>query len=555
MGEEMAGKKARCKCGQIITIPVAAQPAPAPPATISVQCSACGRKYNAKPSMAGTITMCSCGETLSIPEPSAPAPQRRPVAPAPTRKPESPARKPEAPARRPEAAPRKPQPTAQAPKPKPSQSDPFGDLGSPTAAGFDDPMPSAGSNSLFDDLLAGPAMSAAPQASPLGPAPVAPRRKTQSNKNVVLYSAIAGGSVLALGLIVVLGLTLAGGGDTKPAPAPAKQADGPLGWASWCIPPNANGLVSINLAKVGGSDVGRLLQTFAKTASYPGGAPKAGTPSPAELVQLLQSGAECHCALSKGNEAILALRTKADMSLEDAAATRFGSTAQAEQPPSGQGETINGVPCLPMSGSKVLVAKLAPNTFCATANKEDLRAAIMRWTQGGVFSVGEPLSHAWQLAKGDIRVAMLKGGESKMQSSLPIPGFGPTGAGAPSSQPDWVSIGITTDANLGLQSTIGFSKDADAKTSIDGFKGMLQMLDVQAGAMDSQMAKMPPAAQAQMKAMKEALKLLHVLKFSQDDKLVQIAGTWPVKDLEGLIQQAEATQKQGAPAAVQPSTK
>lgn len=74
--DEMAGTKARCKCGTTLAIPSSSTPtvpSPAPNAgspTIPVRCSGCGRQHQAGAALAGKAAKCSCGTVLRIPAPS-----------------------------------------------------------------------------------------------------------------------------------------------------------------------------------------------------------------------------------------------------------------------------------------------------------------------------------------------------------------------------------------------------------------------------------------------------------------------------------------------------
>lgn len=74
--DEMAGTKARCKCGATLAIPSRPAPAAASPATsggsstIPVRCSGCGRQHQASAALAGKAAKCSCGAVLQIPAPN-----------------------------------------------------------------------------------------------------------------------------------------------------------------------------------------------------------------------------------------------------------------------------------------------------------------------------------------------------------------------------------------------------------------------------------------------------------------------------------------------------
>ncbi len=83
VGDEMAGKRAKCRCGAVLIVP-AAQQAPAQPrsesaptevqqGSIVVRCPGCGKRHKAKASMAGTSARCPCGTVMQIPTPQQPA--------------------------------------------------------------------------------------------------------------------------------------------------------------------------------------------------------------------------------------------------------------------------------------------------------------------------------------------------------------------------------------------------------------------------------------------------------------------------------------------------
>lgn len=66
VADEMAGRKAKCACGAIVTVPYPDRESPRPE-SIPVECPTCGQRHNAQPAMAGTKAKCPCGSILSIP--------------------------------------------------------------------------------------------------------------------------------------------------------------------------------------------------------------------------------------------------------------------------------------------------------------------------------------------------------------------------------------------------------------------------------------------------------------------------------------------------------
>ncbi len=86
VGDEMAGQRAKCKCGAIMMIP-ARKPSPTQPqaaagqsapaaAPLVVRCPSCGKIHRVKASMAGTAARCPCGAVMQIPR----SPQATPAA-------------------------------------------------------------------------------------------------------------------------------------------------------------------------------------------------------------------------------------------------------------------------------------------------------------------------------------------------------------------------------------------------------------------------------------------------------------------------------------------
>ncbi len=71
--DDMAGTKARCKCGATLAIPSRPAPAATAPApsggssTIPVRCPGCGNQHQASAALAGKAAKCSCGAVLQIP--------------------------------------------------------------------------------------------------------------------------------------------------------------------------------------------------------------------------------------------------------------------------------------------------------------------------------------------------------------------------------------------------------------------------------------------------------------------------------------------------------
>ncbi|MCA9208869.1 MAG: hypothetical protein KDA55_10960 [Planctomycetales bacterium] len=98
VGEEMAGRTAKCRCGALLRMPAAAASADAGVATggavstatsssppvadsISVTCASCQRQHQAPKSMAGRFARCPCGNALQIPHPYAATPGLVPLGP------------------------------------------------------------------------------------------------------------------------------------------------------------------------------------------------------------------------------------------------------------------------------------------------------------------------------------------------------------------------------------------------------------------------------------------------------------------------------------------
>lgn len=439
--------------------------------------------------------------------------------------------------------------------PLPSSVEPAGPVSAPMPA-----MASAGLPSLFDELLSGEQSLPAEGGAPPLLAPL-PQRRQKSN--VMLYGGIAVGAVALVGLIVILVVTLGGGGGGpaggSAAPdAALAQVDGPLGWASWCIPPNAKVVAFVNVEKIARSDVFRLAKSLAAK-----GGPRAGIPAlpggfgmmsksapfdPARLTTAVESITEVRLAVTDDGSPIVVVRTKEDMPLERAVATGLGLAPEKQTPPSTPSEpkTAGSVAYLPMgTGSGMgFCAKIAPNTFCSTDREKDLQEAIARMERKEVPPLDEVLRQAWGRAKGDVVVALLKPKESGL--AVPVPSGRKARSGLPPT-PDWVSIGVTTTSSLGVQATLGFPSEAEAGKLVGGFNDGIRSLEKQSKDIESNFAKMPPDMQKKLSGMKGAvqkmLQLAHALRVSQDGKMVRFNGSWAVRDIEGLTQQFQDADK------------
>lgn len=63
-GDEMAGKRARCKCGTIVDVP---SPRKSAPSSTAVTCGGCGKQHATTAAMAGKRAQCDCGAIINIP--------------------------------------------------------------------------------------------------------------------------------------------------------------------------------------------------------------------------------------------------------------------------------------------------------------------------------------------------------------------------------------------------------------------------------------------------------------------------------------------------------
>jgi ribosomal protein S27E len=93
VGDEMAGQRAKCRCGAIMVVPQKkAAPAPSQARTpapggaaggMTVRCPSCKKTHRVSAAMAGTTARCTCGAVLKIPRLTQPgAPAAAPSAPA-----------------------------------------------------------------------------------------------------------------------------------------------------------------------------------------------------------------------------------------------------------------------------------------------------------------------------------------------------------------------------------------------------------------------------------------------------------------------------------------
>lgn len=331
---------------------------------------------------------------------------------------------------------------------------------------------------------------------------------------------------------------------------------GPLGSASWCIPPNAKALASGNVEKFCRSDVFRLFQTMSKIGSGRGGMPKMpgafpGLPQPvplsaAQMTSAVESVVEFRLAVTEAGNPIVILRTKQDQSLEQAASTGFGlKPPDQAQPFSSESKTAGGVPYAAMGTDKGFVAKIAASAFCIAQREQDLQEALARLQRSEVVPLGDPLRRAWEMAQGDILVAIEKPDKDQAAGSVkPVPRPGATPLPPP---PEWVSVGITTDSSLGVQAAIGFLNEADATSLAASFNNGLQTLEKQASTMESQISKMPAIMQGKANAAKDllqrTLQLARAIHVSQNGAQVQFNGKWVIRDVESLIQKIQAMDK------------
>ncbi len=426
-------------------------------------------------------------------------------------------------------------------------------------------MASAGLPSLLDELLAAEESPPTGSGSPVSLAPLPPRSQ---KSHVMLYGGIAVGAVALVGLIVILVLTLGGGGRLGGSAAPnaaLAQVDGPLGWASWCIPPNAKVVAFANVEKVARSDVSRLVKSLAAKGGpragllpFPGefpGMSRSAPFDPAQFTTAIESITEVRLAVTDDGSPILVVRTKEDMPLERAVVTALGLAREKQTPPSTPPEpkTAGTVAYLPLGTGSGLsfCAKIAPGTFCLTHREQDLQDAIARMERKEVPPLDEVLRQAWGRAKGDVVVAMLKPKESGPAVPAP-PGWKATSGVPPI--PDWVSAGITTDSSLGVQATLGFPSEAEASKLVGGFNDGIRSfekhfkeLEKQLKEVESKFGKLPPDMQKDLSKTREPLQkmlqLARALRVSQDGKMVRFNGTWAVRDVEGLVQQFEDTDK------------
>jgi hypothetical protein len=505
VGESMAGTRAQCRCGHILTVPSIAEQV-LEPAPIVVQCPSCLRRYEAKPSLAGTHPKCSCGTTLSIPDPS------------------------------PECALRDRLESPVLPEPEPAVS------GSPS--------------SLFDEMWAEEEAAGATAVLTS-----VPRRRN----HWLFYFCVAGCAVPVLGLMLVVVTSLLGGGS-KSASSPAKPVKGPLGWASWCIPPDAKGIVAINVDKFGRSDVCQVLLTLAEVSEEArrerggmsgtsSGFPtisKDNPPSPAELSAFIQSLAELHAAVTSDGNGVVVLRTKADIALEEAARTGLGLRSASAPLELGPAKTSSGIPYVEDRVSKAVLAKVAPCVFCFAMREGDLHNALARRKRNETPSLSDPLRHAWQGVKGDILVAMLVSQDSQAGSPLAVPGISASGLGGADPwrnlvKPEWVAVGITTDSNLVVRATMAFPNAAAAAKCSADINGGIRATEAKARSMDADVSMLPANIQAQLNAIKamlqKGLELLRQLHLASNGNLVQINGSWEARSLEELLRQIQSLGK------------
>jgi hypothetical protein len=359
-------------------------------------------------------------------------------------------------------------------------------------------------------------------------------------KNLALYLCIAAGGIPALALMIAVVTSLSGGSPVIP-PSARPIVDGPLGSFSWCIPPRAQWLASIHTERVSRNG-GPLLTFLAEICSRSDGKRGPSPPSMLKLAPFFQILTEFHVACSRDREAIVVFRSKDDLSVEEVS-SRMSFRASSSPSPShpSPGKTFRGIPYAPIQqGFTSFVAKIAPNTFCSADRERDLHDALTRWEQGEVPLLDATLRSVWDNTQGDVRVVFLHPGSSQGKSPLEMPGF--AGTAAPSSEPEWVSLGLTLDANLSFLATGGFCNEAEARKYETEAQEAMRAVTAKIAEFEGLFRTAPPERQAQGRAIRElfrkVVQLSRTLQISRDGDRVLIGATWTTQDVEEALRQA-----------------
>lgn len=494
---------------------------------MEIACPHCGKKYKVSDAAAGKKARCAnsnCQQMFAVPAlPASTAPQATPAKPAAA----APAPKPAAkavlvqPGQQAKPVALKAVPAAQAVPSQPVAAQAAGgiiDLG--------DGIAPAADASPLDSLLAaemgagipagpsplGPATLTAVPASPLGPVSSYGRARRRGLNNPLVIAGAVGG-VVAVILVVVLILVLSGGGSGGSggpgiggSSGDSLASNGLPTWAAYCVPPDARLVVYCNADKVRQSELFRLLERLG-TKFNPAGMKD----FPRSEIEKLK---DVYVAASaRGDHFVIVIRTKDDTSSTDAIFLEKGKPGTVTK------KTNDGMEY--SSSPSGCAAKTGPYTFCFSRREEDVQAALARFQRKEALPLPNELREAMQKSRGDVIAA-----------ATDIPSFIPTGGlgGPKGEQPVSAGVGLYLDSNVRVEAAVTFASSAQAANVKQQFDQAMSQLDKMAG-----MA--PPQERAKVDKM---LKMIRAVRMSQSGSTLQVSGSWNVRDIEELVNQAQS---------------
>jgi hypothetical protein len=252
----------------------------------------------------------------------------------------------------------------------------------------------------------------------------------------------------------------------------------------------------------------------------------------------IQNARDTFVCLVDKDSPVAVSRVKDDITLEAAAQASGalpGKPAPSGPAPSSPPKTHAGVAY--MSFSQGFVAKVAPSTFCTAKREQDLQAALDRLQRKEAVALSPELQLAFKSKNGDHYLAMTD-----------LSSFGNPMPSRPGSMPDpkWIAAGISGNATVQVDVTIGFASAADAGRIKAEFDGAMQKADQELG-------KLPPQAPPQIKAViQKLLGMIHAIRLNQSGDTIRATASWQVKDIEELVNTAQSMGGMGGPGAGPP---
>jgi hypothetical protein len=227
------------------------------------------------------------------------------------------------------------------------------------------------------------------------------------------------------------------------------------------------------------------------------------------------------------DDALAILRTKNDISLGELAGlieglgTGGGDSASSDSP-TPEPQTHAGAEYVSFRGG--FLAKTGQRTFCGTDKEPDLKAALGRLQRNEKAQLSDKLQEALDSARGDNFFAMVvpAGSSSGLSSPFPM-------ARMEISAPEWVGMGFTVDSSITIDGAVGFPAAKDAEKIKQEYDKAMQSS-----------SEPPPGAPEQMREFVSKLqRMVKALKLSQSGSTLEIRGSWNIRDIEELIDQAK----------------